>query len=244
MEAANAQLAASLAREQRFVGDAAHQLRTPLAILRASVDLLATQPVQSAAAVQQTLREVSRESDRLGRIVDDLLALTRADAGMSIAREPVDLLGLVDETYYLGRRLTGGDRLRLDLGHRPEDWDWVVLGDERLLQQLLINLVDNALKYSPADEPVTIALGATRENVSISVTDYGAGIPAEEQERIFERFYRTPQARAGGATGSGLGLCLARWIAEAHGGRLEVESVVGHGSTFRLCLRPPPSAST
>src|SRR5205807_611264 len=148
------------------------------------------------------LREVSRESDRLGRIVDDLLALTRADAGMSIAREPVDLLELVDETYHLGRQLTDGERLRLDLGDRPERWDWVVLGDERLLQQLVINLVDNALKYSPADEPVTIALGATRENRSISVTDYGAGIPAEEQERIFERFYRTPQARAGGATGS------------------------------------------
>jgi signal transduction histidine kinase len=179
---------------------------------------------------------VAPEIDRLGRTVDDLLALSRADAGMAIAREPVDVLELADTVFSLGRRLPGGQRLILDLGDEPADWDWLVRGDEHLLQQLLLNLVDNALKYSPADAPVVLGLSAQPSTVTMSVSDRGAGIPPEEQERIFERFYRAPLARASGAPGSGLGLCLARWIAEAHGGQLTVDSEPGRGSVFRLRL--------
>lgn len=234
---ANAQLAATLDREQRFVGDAAHQLRTPLAILRGSIELLETQEAPDTASVQRTLHEVSREAERLGHTIDDLLALSRADAGLAIAHETVDVLELADVVYAQGRRRPGGERLVLDLGDEPERWPWLVRGDERLLEQLLLNLIDNALKYSPEDRPVRLALATVADSIVLAVSDHGPGIPPEEQERIFERFYRAAPARAGRVPGSGLGLCLARWIAEAHHGRLELTSAPGRGSTFRLVLR-------
>jgi signal transduction histidine kinase len=234
VEQANSRLAATLDREQRFVADVAHQLRTPLAILRASIDLLTADTASDPAAVRQTLAEVEREAERLGRTVDDLLALSRADASQPIATEPVDLLELIDAVYNQGRRLPGGSRLQLDLGEEPERWDWLVQGDERLLQQLVLNLVDNALKYSPADEPVRLTLAAGERRLVVAVVDRGPGIPAEEQERIFERYYRG--VHPGRAAGSGLGLCIGRWIAQAHGGQLTIESAPGQGSTFRLTL--------
>jgi signal transduction histidine kinase len=233
-EQANAQLAATLSREQRFVADVAHQLRTPLAILRASIDLLAADATADPAAVRQTLADVEREAERLSRTVDDLLALSRADASQHIAAEPVDVLELAEVVYGQGRRLPGGNRLHLDLGDEPERWDWLVRGDERLLQQLLLNLVDNALKYSPDDQPVRLALAVEAEWIVLAVIDHGPGIPPEEQERIFERYYRG--AHPGRAAGSGLGLCIGRWITQAHGGRLTVESAPRHGSTFRVAL--------
>lgn len=241
VEAANAQLAAALEREQRFLADVAHQLRTPLAIARTSIALLHAQDAPDLATVRQTLREVEREAERLSRTVDDLLALSRAEAKAPIAREPVDLLELVQTVYSQGRRLPGGERLQLDLGPEPERWDWLVLGDERLLQQLVLNLVDNALKYSPADAPVRLTLAATPERLTLTVRDWGPGIPAEEREQVFERYYRGTTAR--GVRGSGLGLCIARWIATAHGGTLTVESSPGQGSTFTLSLPPwqPPN---
>jgi signal transduction histidine kinase len=233
-EQANAQLAATLAREQRFVADVAHQLRTPLAILRASIELLSADSTPNPVAVRQTLTDVEREAERLSRTVDDLLALSRADASQPIATEPVDVLELAEVVYVQGRRLPGGERLQLDLGDEPERWDWLVRGDERLLQQVLLNLVDNALKYSPDDQPVRLALAAAGDRVVVAVADHGPGIPPEEQERIFERYYRG--AHTGRAAGSGLGLCIGRWIAQAHGGSLTVESAPGQGSTFRLAL--------
>jgi signal transduction histidine kinase len=234
VEQVNAQLATTLAREQRFVADVAHQLRTPLAILRASVELLAADRAPDPAAVRQTLGDVVREAERLSRTVDDLLALSRADASQPIARETVDVLELAEAVYGQGRRLPGGARLALDLGDEPERYDWLVRGDERLLQQLLLNLVDNALKYSPEEQPVRLVLATAGERVCVAVVDRGHGIAPEEQERIFERYYRG--AHTGRAAGSGLGLHIGRWIAEAHGGQLTVESAPGQGSTFRLTL--------
>jgi signal transduction histidine kinase len=242
-EQANAQLAATLAREQRFVADVAHQLRTPLAIVRASIELLAADARADPAAVRQTLTDVEREAERLSRTVDDLLALSRADASQPIATESVDVLELAEVVYRQGRRLPGGERLQLDLGNEPERWDWLVRGDERLLQQVLLNLVDNALKYSPADQPVRLALATAGDRVLVAVSDSGPGVAPDEQERIFERYYRG--THTGRAAGSGLGLCIGRWIAQAHGGALRVESAPGQGSTFCLDLPswPPPAAS-
>jgi signal transduction histidine kinase len=206
-------------------------------MLRANIDLLQAQKTPDTAAVTQTLAEVRREAERLSRLVDDLLALSRADAGMVIVQEPIDLLDLAQFVHSQGRRWPGGHRLKLDLGDEPERWDWLVRGDEHLLQQLVLNLVDNALKYSPSDCPVVLRLSMDApDTITLAIVDEGVGIPPAEHERIFERFYRGNEARASGAPGSGLGLCIARWIAEAHGGRLELASESGRGTTFRVRL--------
>ncbi|GAB4548561.1 MAG: HAMP domain-containing sensor histidine kinase [Anaerolineae bacterium] len=221
--------------QQRLGADVSHELRTPLTTIRGNVDLLrrgaANDPVERAAA----LDAIEGEVDRMNRLVADLLILAQAEAGMKIERQSVELDTLLLEVYRQAQLMSAtyfpvGERVTIRLGHEDQA---IVEGDPDRLKQLLLNLVDNALKYTPVGGAVTLSLYRDQEWVRVSVADTGVGIPPEVLPHIFDRFYRAQQK---GRKGAGLGLSIAHWIAEAHGGHLSVESQVGQGTTFTLWL--------
>lgn len=222
--------------QQQFVGDVSHELRSPLTAIRGNLDLLRRGAADDADARQEALAAIDSESARMQRLVTDLLLLAQADAGFKIRKQPVELDTILLDVYRLERATAKG--VNVVLGQEDQA---LVMGDADRLKQLLLNLVDNAIKYTPAGGTVTLSLVRDAESVRIAIQDTGVGIPAQDLERIFDRFYRVDKARArdplaGSGGGTGLGLAIARWIAEAHGGRLHVESQVGKGSTFSVWL--------
>lgn len=260
-----ARLDDAMAQQRRFLDDASHELRTPLTTIRASASALlrgtpeatrsrgathhataASDPegadgVASTPEHDQIIQAIARESERMGRLVTDLLALARADAGQLLARRPMMLDALLVDVYQQAR--VQAPHLRVAIGELEQV---EVLGDPDRLRQLLCNLVDNACRYTPAGGTVTLDLVEHGGVASLSVSDTGPGIPADEVPRIFERFYRSDHARRREAGGTGLGLAISQMIAEAHGGRIEVMSQVGEGSTFTVRLpagHPAPSAA-
>jgi signal transduction histidine kinase len=176
----------------------------------------------------------------MGRLVTDLLALARADAGQLLARRPLMLDAILVDVYQQARHQS--PRVRLAIGELEQV---EILGDPDRLKQLLSNLVDNACRYTPAGGSVTLGLVEQDGVALLSVHDTGPGIPPDALPHIFERFYRADHARSREVGGTGLGLAISRVIAEAHGGRIEVESRVGAGSTFTVHLptRPPETSS-
>jgi signal transduction histidine kinase len=184
------------------------------------------------------------EVESMARLVDDLLLLSRADAGaLRWEIGPVELDRLVEEVAKEGDILGRGTQVRVSIQALEPV---IVQGDGQRLKQLLRNLVDNGIKYTPPGGQVTLALrtesdqapgsGSAPQHALIEVRDTGVGIPAEALPRIFERFYRVDPARSREAGGAGLGLCIAKTIADAHAGRIEVQSTPGAGSTFTLVL--------
>jgi heavy metal sensor kinase len=217
--------------QQRFLADASHELRTPLATIRTNVEALLRGAVENPTERDASLRAIARETDRMGRLVSDLLALAHADAGQPLVRRVVELDALLLDVYQQERRLAEGVELRLG------ELDQVAVdGDPDRLKQLLLNLVDNALRYTPTGGVVTLDLERRDGEALLRVRDTGPGIPPEHLSRIFERFYRVDQPRSRKAGGTGLGLAICKWVAEAHGGRIEVESQPGAGSTFTVLL--------
>jgi len=228
--------------QQRFVADVSHELRTPLTTVRANVDLLR----RMGGADEASLNAIQSETDRLIRLVGDLLLLARADAGrLPIAREPVEIDGVLAEVAQQTRVLSG-DRLQVAVecpASEPGE-PLVVSGDADRLKQLLLNLADNAVKHTPDGGRVSLCLTQTDGWVRLTVADTGAGIPPEDLPHIFERFYRAEKSRwrrpvandTSPGAGVGLGLSIARWIAEAHGGRIELQSELGQGSAFHVWL--------
>lgn len=220
-------LAASVDAQQRFVADASHELRTPLTIIRGNIDYLR----KAGALDQEALSDMASEAARMTRMVDELLALARADAGQSPELQTVALGPLVSDACRKAQALPHQADFRSDL---PEALDRVVvLGHAEWLTRVLLILIDNAFKYTPAGS-VTVRAGRQGSGVVIQVADTGMGIAPEDLPHIFERFYRTDRARGRG--GTGLGLAIANWIAGVHGGKLTAESEVGKGSTFSLWL--------
>jgi heavy metal sensor kinase len=231
------QLAEAYGTQKRFLADASHELRTPLTVIRTSVESLRRGMDADPVAREETLRAIARESERMGRIVSDLLTLARADAGQPLERRHLALDSLVLEVYTQEQTLANGVRLQLG------EWDQIAVeGDPDRLKQVMLNLVDNALRYTPSGGEVTLDLLQRGDEAVFQVRDTGPGIPAEQVSRIFDRFYRVDQPRTRGAGGTGLGLAIAREVAEAHGGRIDVESHVGEGSTFALVLPVARSA--
>jgi signal transduction histidine kinase len=217
--------------QQRFLADASHELRTPLAAIRTNVEALLRGAVEQPAERDASLRAIARETDRMGRLVSDLLALAHADAGQPLVRRTVELDALLLDVYQQERRLADGVDLRLG------ELDQVAVeGDPDRLKQLLLNLVDNALRYTPPGGVVTLDLERRDGTALLRVSDTGLGIPPEHLSRIFERFYRVDQPRSRKAGGTGLGLAICKWVAEAHGGRIEVQSKPGEGSAFTVTL--------
>lgn len=228
-----ARLERSFAHLRRFTADASHELRTPLTALRSvgEVGLRGSRSVEDYRDVIGTMLE---EADRLSRLADDLLLLARAETGQSQLRfETVDLSALAEE---VSERLSVLAEERRQTLETRVDGPVIVSGDRPTLRQALLNLVDNAIKYSPEATRVLVRVGRDSDRAWVEVKDEGPGIPLEERDRIFERFYRIDASRSREMGGTGLGLSLVRGIAEAHAGHVELETEKGRGSVFRLVL--------
>jgi heavy metal sensor kinase len=213
--------------QQRFIADISHELRTPLTTIRGNVDLMR----RMNEIDRPSLDAIQAESDRMTRMVGDLLLLAQADAGQLIRREQVELDTLLLEVYRQMRPMAEG--IELTLG---EEDQIITLGDPDRIKQLLINLVDNAIKYTPKGGKVTLGLRRVEGWAVLTVADTGIGIPAQELPHVFERFYRVDKARSRAAGGSGLGLSIVQWIVQAHSGQINVQSELGKGTTFTVWL--------
>ena len=220
-------------RLRRFTADASHELRTPLTVIQ-SVGEVALQENLDAAAYRDRIGSMLEDVARLSRLVDSLLTLTRADAGaLALRRKEIDAARLVAQAVEDMRPLAEEKRQDLSLsaaGPVP------VQADEATLRLALVNLLDNAVKYTPASGTIAVTLRVRDNETFIEVTDNGPGIPTEHADRVFDRFYRVDQSRTGQAGGAGLGLAIAKWAVEANGGRIELENREAGGSTFRLVL--------
>jgi heavy metal sensor kinase len=218
---------------RQFSADASHELQTPLTILQGELEVALRAP-RTPDDYRRVLTSALEESGRIARLVEGLLLLSRADAGvLRMDHQPVDLARLVAEVCEHSQVLAKARGVTLDLGPLAPV---TMQGDPQHLRRLLVNLVDNGLKYTPAGGRVTLALHQDGAWAVLRVADTGIGLAPEEQERIFQRFYRAPAAVSKEAEGSGLGLCIARSIVEAHGGAIQVESTEGHGSIFTVRL--------
>ncbi len=225
-------LEASFNAQRRFVADASHELRTPLTTIRGNAELLLRGGSLPADEVQDALADIASEAQRMSRLVTELLRLARADAGQDLERTPVRL----DEILRGVHRQTQLHKPETPVRLAPAE-PAVVVGSRDALQELLLVLVDNALKYTPAGGEVTLLLERVDGEYAVRVRDTGVGIAPEDLPHIFERFYRAAHVRQ--HDGTGLGLAIARWIAEQHGGRLTVESAPRQGSTFTVWLPVP-----
>ena len=215
-----------------FVANASHELKTPVAAVRVLAETLLTALPDDPEAGRRFAERIGREAERLDVLVRDLLDLSRVERG-TLDVEPVDLVGLAKEVVGGYGDLAEERRIRLHSELRPQV---SMRGDRAQLGLLLSNLLDNALRYTPAKGTVCVRLDATESRAVIQVSDTGQGIPARELSRVFERFYRVDKARARQTGGTGLGLAIVRHVAEAHGGTVGVDSELGRGSTFTVSL--------
>jgi heavy metal sensor kinase len=215
----------------RFSADASHELRTPLTIMRGELEA-AVQNSKIDPEAREALGTVLEETVRLSKIVDQLLAMSRLDAGEAfLEMSRFDFSELVRTTVEYMRLLADEKKLALKVeAAEPVH----VEGDPSRLQQVVVNLLDNAIKYTPEGGAVSVSVRAETDKAVLSVTDTGIGISEEGQAHIFERFYRTDKARSRQMGGTGLGLSIVKSIGAAHGGRVSVQSAEGRGSTFRF----------
>jgi two-component system phosphate regulon sensor histidine kinase PhoR len=218
-----------------FVANVSHELRTPLTSLQGYLETLLGGAIDEPETARRFLEIMSKETERLTRLVDDLLHLSKIE-GRRIAHrwQPVRLAECIDRVLAMFRPQARAKNITLN-GEVQPDLPYVQ-GDPDMLTQVLINLVDNAVKYTPAGGKVTVAAQTQGENVRVAVADTGPGIPPESLPRIFERFYRVDKARSRELGGIGVGLAIVKHIVNAHGGKTFVESTVGKGSTFSFVL--------
>ena len=238
-------LSESFDRQRRFMADASHELRTPVAILRGESEVALSQQTRPPEEYRESLDVIHHEAERLTRIVEDLFTLTRADAGQ-YPLKPSDfyLDELVGECVHSARTLAQAKKISLTFEGAPES---PIHADESLVRRMLLNLLDNAIKYTPDFGRVTVSCQRNGKEYAVNIADTGCGIPTELRPRIFERFFRADKARSraendGG--GAGLGLAISRWIAEAHQGRLELSRSDSTGSTFSAYLPADSAHST
>ena len=229
-----ARLQGAFEQLRRFTSDASHELRTPLTAIR-SVGEVALQDQRSPAEYRDVIGSMLEEVDRLTRLAESLLALSRADAGhVQLQREDVALLQLAKESGSVVEVLAEEKRQQIEL---EGDENLVVAVDRVILRQAIVNLLDNAIKYSPPGSRIVVRVQSEGNGqVFLEVVDQGTGIPTEHQPYVFDRFYRVDKARAREWGGTGLGLSITRWAVEAHGGTITLTSHKGHGSTFRVSL--------
>jgi signal transduction histidine kinase len=216
--------------QRRFLADVGHELRTPLTVVKGNVGL-----IRKIGADEESLASIENEVDRLTRLVGDLLLLAQAESGkIPMAHQIVELDTLLLEALNQ-MRVLARDRLTLRLGNIDQV---LVCGDSDRLKQVLVNLIGNAINYTPAGGEVVVGLGKVKGQAQLTITDTGPGIPSEDLPHIFERFYRAEKARTRQRNGKGfgLGLSIAYWIVRNHGGRIEVDSRLGKGSTFCVWL--------
>jgi two-component system, OmpR family, sensor kinase len=215
--------------QQRFVADVSHEMRTPLTVIRGNVDLL-----RMGCADEESLDAITSESERMTRMVSNLLLLSQADAGvLPMHMEPLDLAPMIANIVRSGSIMADG---RVEVSSSISG-ELLVQGDADRLKQVLLNLVDNAIQHTPEGSRVTIE-GASLDGdaVRLTVQDTGTGIPPEDLPHVFERFYRVDKSRSRAHGGAGLGLAIVKSIVEVHGGRIEAQSTVGVGTSFIVTL--------
>lgn len=228
-----ARLEAAFAAQTRFAADASHELRSPLSNLRGTVEVALRRP-RSPAEYRETLTVALAEVERLSRLVSVLMTLSRADSGQfALVLAPCDLAQIAAQAVAAHAARAAELSVTLTLG---EGDPLPVFGDVDRLRQALDNLLDNALRYAPAGSTVNLTAIREGESFSLTVRDGGPGLSETDQTRIFDRFYRADESRARQSGGLGLGLAITKAIAEAHGGRVEVQSAPGTGAVFTLVL--------
>jgi signal transduction histidine kinase len=221
-------------RQKEFIADASHELRTPLTIIRTTAELLSMKDQETIAENARWLNNITGETETMSRMIENLLILAQADNNqIPVIMGKVDVTSLVKNVGDKFQPVAKDNQLQLEsiLSENVH-----MIADKDKLNQLLMILVDNAIKYTAPGGSVTLSLMHTADKVIISVKDTGVGMALEEQERVFERFYRVDKARSREQGGSGLGLSIARWIVEEHRGKIRVDSLPDRGSTFTVEL--------
>ncbi len=223
-------LEALFTSQQRLLADVSHELRTPLTVIKGNADLMR----RMNSLDEESLASIDQEAGRLSRLVGGLLLLAQAESGkLALVEKPVELDLLVTEVFQ-EMSVLAGNKVRL---HLNEIDQVIIRGDRDRLKQVFINLVANAIQYTPSGGEIFISLEKIKDQARIICRDTGPGIPAEDLPHIFERFYRAEKSRTRGrSTGFGLGLSIANWIVERHGGRIEVNSKEGQGTAFAIWL--------
>jgi two-component system OmpR family sensor kinase len=221
---------ASERKLRRFVADASHELRTPLAAVRAYAELFTRGAAARPDDLARSMTGISRESERMSFLVDDLLLLARLDEGRPLEQEPVALDEVVSEAVETAQTLEPSRPIDLAVDEA------VVTGDRVRLRQIVDNLLSNVRAHTPADTPVRVSLARANGNAAIEVADSGPGLDGDEVAHVFERFYRADPSRARASGGVGLGLSIVAAVAEAHGGSVSATSAPGEGATFRIEL--------
>jgi signal transduction histidine kinase len=235
-----ARLDAAFAAQRQFVADASHELRNPLAIIRTNVDVALADPHADPEDLRHTIIVVKRASDRMARLVDDLLALARRQEP-TLEHERVDLGAAVAEASDDFLVPAAARQIVLDRAVAP---GVTVIGDRDALKRAVANLLENAVRLAPPGSRIRLAVGGEGDGAWIAVADEGPGIAPEDQPRVFDRFWRADKARSRADGGTGLGLAIVRQIAESHGGQVRLQSKPGVGSSFVIWLpvAPAPAA--
>ena len=226
---------AAVDSQRMFIADASHELRSPLAVIRANAEVLERHIEEPVSANKEAVADIISEAGRLGRLVGQMLTLAQADSGQpsALVFSDVDFGEIAEDVGRTMRRLASQRWMTLetDIDHSIR-----LRGDPDRLRELLFILLDNAIKYSGNGAHVRLELHGTGRSATLRVNDSGPGIPPDALPYIFDRFYRVDKSRSRAAGGSGLGLAIAKWIAEAHGGAIRAESTVGAGTTFIVDL--------
>jgi len=219
---------------QQFTADASHELRTPLTILRGEIEVTLRKPRENSEYMT-TLQSSLKEIYWMEKIVNDLLLLSRADAGeVTLHKKRIDLAGLVKECIQSHQRHAEEKNLALHFQMPPDSFECPV--DPDRMHQVVNNVLDNAVKYTPAGGDINVSLKRANEHVILTVADNGIGIPQKDIPFVFDRFYRVDKSRSREQHSSGLGLSICKWIVEAHGGRIEISSKEGKGTTVKIHL--------
>jgi signal transduction histidine kinase len=230
-----ARLDTAFGAQRRFVADASHELRNPLAIIKTNLDVALSDNSMSEQELRETARIARGASERMSRLVDDLLALARLDSAAG-TREPVDISDITEEIASEFAALAFEHSIDIEQTLEP---DMVVEADRLALKRAIANLVDNAIRFAPQGSDVQLTTGHSDGRFWVSVTDRGPGIAPSDHARIFDRFWRADRSRSRAYGGSGLGLAIVKEVAQAHSGDVVVSSELGRGATFTLWLPEP-----
>lgn len=218
---------------RQFVVNASHELKTPVASIRALAETVDKAIVDDPAAATRFARKLLIESERLSRLIQDLLDLSRLEDPAHYSNDSVNVGAVAEREAQRLRQPAEDAKVRLAV---ETSTDAVVRGDEHQIGLLARNLIDNAIRYTPPDGIVTVTVGRNGSDAVFEVEDTGAGIPLNAQSRVFERFFRVDEDRARGSGGTGLGLSIVKHVAEMHGGHVSLRSELGEGSTFTVRL--------
>jgi two-component system OmpR family sensor kinase len=230
----------TVSQMRRFVADASHELRTPLVSVRGYAELYRQGALKKKADVQEAMGRIEAEAIRMSSLVESLLTLARLDENQKLEAAPVEMVGLIRDI--IARDVPGKQKISLSLltlsgAKPPSDFSFTAEVNEGQIRQVLVNLIENAKRFSPNKGSIEIAIGQkTDGELTLEVIDHGEGIPKQLRDKVFERFYRADNSRNRDTGGTGLGLAIVKEIISLHKGRIEVRETPGGGATFRVKL--------